>query len=130
MFDRLREWIRSTRSFRADHEAAWAPVRQPDSDGFSPHLVASERLVVEVLRERGLALTSREVHMGRILDHEPLAAWVTASVPELGAELWLSCDQTEIVAPNYKLILEEWDTRTPQEHLDTVADAIRQLPLV
>jgi anti-anti-sigma factor len=41
VLDRIREWLRNARSFRADHEAAWALVRKPDSDSLSPHLGAS-----------------------------------------------------------------------------------------
>ncbi len=130
MLGRLRNWVRDFRSFRTDHEAAWGPVREPGPDGFSPHLLSCERVVEAALRERGLALSDRRVHRGRLLSEEPLEAWVEAEVPELGAGLCLSCDQTEIVAPGCKLILEQWSTRTPEEHLEIVADTIRRLPLV
>jgi hypothetical protein len=54
---------------------------------------------------------------------------IVAEVPALDAQLWIYVDQTDVFTPTKRFSLEEWDAKTPEEHIDRVVEHIRELPV-
>lgn len=129
MLERIKHWFGSFSTSRAEHEAAWSAVREPGPDGFSAHQRDCERELQAALELRGLSLQNRRVELVRPTLKDPKEALVYAEVPQLGAEIWVSASQTDIDTPGKSLRLEEWDCRTPAEHVRIVRDFVESLPL-
>ena len=115
--------LSASREWRSEHAAAWSAVNSPAPHGLSLFQRECERQIEEALSRRGLGLRNRVAHTKG-------EAYITASVPELGAELWIYLDQTEIRCPAEALNLEAWDTKTPEEHYERVVGFLESQPLV
>lgn len=129
MIRRAVEFLRILTGSRKRHEAAWAPIREPGPDGYNPFALRCEAVIVECLRQRGLALANRSTEHGPTWPGAPDEIIVFAEVPELGARVSLCSDQTEINAPNQHLLLEDWATETPEEHFRLVREFVARLPV-
>jgi len=110
------------------HEARWAGFVDAKHDGLTELQHECERRLVEELASRGLSLQNRRIEpdLGPNRDE----SMVVAEVPELEAQIWFYPDQTDISTPKQNLRLEEWDTKTPEEHFETVVSFIRSLQAV
>ena len=127
------------RKQRGEHEAAWAGFTDPDPSGLSQLQRECERRLAEVLASRGLSLRNRRIEEDPLEPYQAPSTtrearnrgcMIVADMPELGAEVWISGDQTDISSPSDELRLEEWDTKTPDEHYETVVSFVRSLPLI
>ncbi len=113
---------------RASHEARWAGFVDVRPDGLTELQRECERRLAEELASRGLSLRNRRIEsdVGPNRDE----SMIIAEVPELDARVWLYPDQTDIVTPQKKLRLEEWDTLTPEEHFETVVSFVSSVQVV
>jgi hypothetical protein len=55
--------------------------------------------------------------------------FIVAEVPGLSATVWIYFDQTDIRAPTRELRLEEWATKTPEDHYRLVREFVASLPI-
>jgi hypothetical protein len=77
--------------------------------------------VRQALLSRGLSLANERI------DGET-ERYVVADVPDLGVELWVYLDGACATSPSGDLRLEEWDTRSPDEMCQRVAEFLRTVP--
>ena len=139
MLSRVRRWFHDVRSWNAEHRAAWATCTDPGADGFTPLQRECERRLAEVLASRGLLLLNRRIEADPLGPYQAPSStgeaqtpgcMVVAEITELGATVWLYRDQTDIRTSSKELRLEEWDTKTPEQHYDAVVAFVGSLPLV
>ena len=122
MLGKVLAWLTEQRQWNADHKRAWAGAAEPGPDGLSRLQRDTEAAVRALLKERGLDLVNRElVRTGGPEDY------IVADVPALQAKVWIYSDQTDVETPTADLRLEEWDARTPEEHLEKVLAFLRSL---
>ncbi len=123
MLSRIRRFVRDEKQWHSDHRSSWSGMVEPGPDGMTQFQGECERAIVETLSDRGLSLRERTVEG----DSE---RFVVAQVPELSATVWIYSNQTDIDAPGQELRLEQWDTRTPEDHYERVLAFLSGLPLV
>jgi len=128
MFVRLRNAVRSWRNWRKDHDEAWAPYLKADPDGLNRFQKETERRLVQVLMLRGLSLRGRRLEARP--DYEPdvggASFWILAEIPELGADVLIYEDQTEVASDRKEIRLEQWDAKTPEEHIQFAEELLSE----
>ena len=128
MLTRIRNAWRSWRNWPKEHEAAWAPYLEVNSEGLTRFQIETERRLVEVLMLRGLSLRDRrlEGHPPSEPDALDGTLAIFALIPELEAEVWISEDQTDITSEHKSIRLEKWDAKTPAEHMQYAEELLSE----
>lgn len=117
----VRQWIRQHREWMADHRKSWAGAGDAGPDGLSAFQRQCMEAVRRTLSSRGMSLANERIE-------GETERYVVAGVPDLGAELWVYLDGACATSPLGEMRLEEWDTRSPDEMCDRVAEFFRTLP--
>ena len=118
MLGRLRRWFEDRARARAAHDAAWADLIKPGADSFSPFQHEAERRVLAALGRRNLAFAQRTVHHAKSWD------FIEATVPALGARIWIFVDQVDVHVPSATFHHEYWDVPTPEVYLERLEQFI------
>jgi len=120
---RLMALRRERRAWKADHSATWPPASAVGFDGTSSfERLCDQKLRVEIAN-RGLTI----VEIVRTSEGYP---YISYEVPGIGARIFVYNDQVEIATHKSHLILEQWDTRTPDEMVARATTFLRELPAI
>ena len=114
------QWAEARR-WRKAHELAWEGLDEPGEDGLTPFQREMEPRALEVLEHRGAAVTDRRV----LGDDE---SYVLLNIASLNAQIWIYQTEAHVNTYDLGLRLEEWDTKTPEEHYTRVTEFLESLP--
>ena len=109
------------RHWNREHRRAWEGFDHPGPDGLTPFQVGMEARVLDVLEHRGAPVTDR-----RVLGDEE--SYVLVNVASLNAQVWIYETEAHVNTYDLELRLEEWDTKTPEEHYSRVTEFLESLP--
>ena len=99
------------------------PASSVGPDGTSSfERLCDQKLRIEIA-SRGLKI----VELVRTQDGYP---YISYEVPGIGARIFVYNDQVEIATPKAELLLERWDTRSPDEMMARAITFVRDLPII
>lgn len=121
MLRSIRQWIQRQKEWSTDHRTSWAGAGDAGPDGLSPLQRQCMEAVRQALSIRGIPLANERIE-------GDMERFVVADVPDLGAVVWIYLSGACAMAPSGEMRVEEWDTRSPDEMCQRVADFLRTLP--
>lgn len=120
MIRRMRQWIRRQQEWSADHRTSWSGTGNAGPDGLSRFQQQCMDVISRVLSGRGMSLANERME-------GETERFVVVEVPALGAVVWIYVDGVCATSPSGEMRIEEWDTRSPDEMCQRIADFLRAL---